>query len=93
MVDPVVLHAFDAVLLYNTLITGMAAGGLNYTSGYNISNLASGFSFVSPVSGMASFDDNGDRALTYVMQSFESGSGKHYVSNVTMTATHFASYG
>ncbi|OQV12410.1 Atrial natriuretic peptide receptor 1 [Hypsibius exemplaris] len=78
IVDPVVLHAFDAVLLYSTLVTEMAANNESYRNGYDISTKASGHSFISPVTGTVKIDDNGDRALSYLVRSFDYRAGKHY---------------
>ena len=49
----------------------MVALSLNYTSGKSIGSFYPNYTFVSPVNGKVTINENGDRKMAYVIQTFD----------------------
>ncbi|XP_055346504.1 atrial natriuretic peptide receptor 1-like [Paramacrobiotus metropolitanus] len=76
-VDPVVVHAYEAVLMYGLLVAQMHREGADYSSGALLSNYTMNFTFESPITGKVYLDDNSDREIPYIMRAFSEQSQKH----------------
>ncbi|OWA50763.1 Atrial natriuretic peptide receptor 1 [Hypsibius exemplaris] len=77
IIDPVVSHFYDAVLLFGNIVATMSAQGLDYSSGVAFTFAVANYSFDSPATGTVKFNADSDRLLDYEMLFFNEESGKH----------------
>ncbi|XP_055352797.1 atrial natriuretic peptide receptor 1-like [Paramacrobiotus metropolitanus] len=75
--DPIVIHFYEAVLLYGTTVQRMYKAHLNYSNGLDFTAFVANISFPSPLTGMVYLDGNSERQSVYNMRSYDAHSGKH----------------
>lgn len=75
-----VVHSYEAILLYATLVLSTNAEGSNYLSGRTLVNRLINMNVTSPLTGKIHYDTNGEREIAYVMRNFNEDTGKHEVS-------------
>ncbi|GAU91889.1 hypothetical protein RvY_04062-2 [Ramazzottius varieornatus] len=79
IVDPIVVHFYETILLYAQVITAMDAAEKNYLSGRKFTDTVANFSFVSPITGIVAFNKNSDRLLDYTIRQYNAESQAHEV--------------
>ncbi|GAU88414.1 hypothetical protein RvY_01120-2 [Ramazzottius varieornatus] len=78
VIDPVVTHFYDAMVMYASVVRSMLASNLTFLDGHEFASfVGAGFTFHSPLNGNVSFNDHSDRQFDYVMRSMEYKSGKY----------------
>ena len=58
----------------------MTQAGLSFLSGFDMATFVAGYTFVSPVNGNVTFNNDSDRIFSYKMKSLDLNSGKFDVS-------------
>lgn len=87
-VDPIVVHFYETVLLYAQVIKNMDAAGKDYLSGRAFTATVANFSFVSPITGVVTFNKDSDRLLDYTIRQYDTESQGHEVVMAFPSTSH-----
>ncbi|OQV15547.1 Atrial natriuretic peptide receptor 1 [Hypsibius exemplaris] len=70
-VEVIVGHFFDAIVMYSDAVRQLRAGGFDVADKVQLANFTqNSLSFISPINGQITLDDNGDRHSDYVISKF-----------------------